>query len=335
MIGNFLSGSDAGIERLTITSHKLQDCTDEPLSTFIVQVNPEKLEYNFGIEDVGRPGDDPSLLAGSPGASAPPEGFKMYNKMDLDFTFQADATGILPIPDDIKDQFLLDGGGGMTGLSSLVGALTGGAKGGGGTPSIRKHLNVLQNTIYGYEPEIHGPPYLKFVWGQVFPDTSNKKGEDNPAVFKGTLKDCTVEIKLFSLKGEPVKATMKLKVKSLIDPLQRPLGKSPDLTHVYNITHGEKMTTYCNEIYGRFDTKICSAVAEYNGKIDWELQAGERITFPSIHMLEKEYLHRYNDAPMKMVIDESEEEFMADLIGENRAKQYHKVVNFNKKTFYN
>ena len=322
MLGGFLSGSDAGIERLTITSHKLLDCSDSPLSTFTCQVNPEGLSYEFGVEDVGTGGGKENGEMGSPGGSAPPEGFKMYNKMDLKFEFWADATGILPIPDDLKSYFEADGGGGGFSLGSLLG--------GGAPPSIRKYLNLLQTTVYGYEPEIHGPPFLKFVWGNIFPDTSNKKGEDNPAVYKGTLKSCKVDIKLFSLKGEPVKAKITLDTKSAIAPEQRPLGNSPDLTHYYDITHGEKMTTYCNRIYGRYDSKICAAVAEYNGMVDWELPAGKKMTFPSIHLLEANYLDKYEDAEMKFVKDESDDEFMRDLIGSRRTEQFYKTLKANK-----
>lgn len=297
---SFLSGSDAGIERLTITSHKLRDCTDGPLSTFKVQVNPKELKYEFGYEGVGQEkGKDPANL-GPAGGSAPVDGFTAYNKMTMDFKFHADATGLLPI--DSEDEFT-----------------------NGGKPSIRNHLNKLQNTVYGYEEEIHGPPYLKLVWGKVFPNSSTQSGESNPAVYKAMLKKCEITITLFSLKGEPVKAEINLQLESQMAPEERPLGKSPDLTHYFEITEGDKMTTYCNEIYGRYDSKICAAVAEYNNMIDWKLQGGTKIIFPSIHMLEDKYLEDYEEVEVESVITQSEEEQMIELIGEKRTAQYYKV----------
>ncbi|BDS13992.1 CIS tube protein [Aureispira anguillae] len=306
-------GSDDGIARLTITAHKTVDCTDTEISTFKVQVNPQDLKYSFKIESVGGKDENSNnqqLGTATPGASAPPSAFKGYSKMELEFKFYADATGIVPIDDKMKDQFLLPDK---------------------KTPSIRGHLDLLQNTVYGYEPEIHGPPYLKMVWGNIFPDTGNSNGEKKPAVFKGTLNSCDVHLQLFSLKGEPVKAEITLKIESEIAPEARPLGKSPDLTHYIDITHGDKMTMYCERIYGRHDSKICSAVAEYNNMIDWDLKEGTKMIFPSIHMLNDKYLGDYEDIKVGHVHEESEYQQMEELIGTKKTKQYYK--NFPSKVY--
>jgi hypothetical protein len=279
--------------------------------TFNVQVNPQELEYEFGYNEVGQEKGGKEISLAASGSSGPVDGFTGYNKMNLDFKFYADATGILPIDDGMKDEFLI-----------------------GTQPSIRKHLAKLQNTVYGYNEEIHGPPYLKLVWGQVFPSSSTKDGESNPAVFKATLKECNIKITLFSLSGEPVKAEITLKLKSQMAPEERPLGKSPDLTHYYDIIEGEKMTTYCNKIYGRSDSKICSAVAEYNNMIDWKLKGGTKMVFPSIHMLEEKYLEDYEEVEIISLDQETEEDQMIALIGEKRAQQYYKnFPNKNTKGF--
>lgn len=308
---SFLSGSDAGIERLTITAHQLRDCTDgaKKEKTFKVQVNPEKIEYSFGYKGVGeeKKGGEGHTLSG-PGQSGPVTGFTAYQEMGMKFVFHADATGLLPIDDE--DEFT-----------------------NGGKPSIRNHLNKLQNTVYGYDEEIHGPPYLKLVWGKVFPNSNTKEGENNPAVYKAQLKSCNVEITLFSLKGEPIKAKITLELQSQMAPEERPLGKSPDLTHYYEITEGDKMTSYCNYIYGRYDSKICSAVAEYNNMIDWKLKGGTKVIFPSIHMLEEKYLEDYEEVEVTPIKKRSKEELMKSWIGEKRANQYYK--NFPNKDVRN
>jgi hypothetical protein len=231
--------------------------------------------------------------------------------MTLDFKFWADATGIVPIKEEMKEQFEK-----------------------GGKPSIRKHLNILQNTVYGYEKEIHGPPYLKLVWGEVFPNSTPNSGDSNPSIFKGTLHKCKVNIKLFSLSGEPVKAEINLSLKSQMAPETRPMGNSPDLTHVYEITHGEKMTSYCNEIYGRYDVKICSAVADYNNMIDWTLRGGMKIIFPSIHLLNEKYLNNLEEEPIKPMSEKTEEEIMRQLIGNKRADQYYKLYPAKKNKIF-
>jgi hypothetical protein len=299
-----------GIARLVITSHKKLDCTDDAGYTFEVQMNPEAVSYEFGIEDPDGGGSSKggSKMSGTPGSSGgPPAVFSGFQNMDMDFVFHADATGIVPYKETMKDQFFMDDK---------------------KTPSIRNHLNLLQNTVYGYEPEIHGPPYLKMVWGNIFPDTSNDNKEKKVAVFKGTLKKCKIDILLFSLKGEPVKAKITLSIKSEIAPEARPLGKSPDITHYVDISQGDKMTMHCERIYGRYDSKICSAVAEYNDMIDWNLKPKSKMVFPSIHLLDKEYLDHYEEMEVKPVNDQSEYEQMVELIGEKKAKQHFKAFPF-------
>jgi len=313
-----LPGSDNGIERLTITSHKMIDCSDSEIESFVLQVNPENLTYEFGISTNGGGENGEAETGGfgggetAAGASAPPPGFKGYNRMTLEFKFYADATGIVPIGEDISDYFEED------------------------PPSIRPYLDLLQNTVYGYEPESHGPPYLKLVWGYVFPDTGNDNKEKKPAVFKGQLEKCTVKILLFSLKGEPVKAEIDLQIKSIVAPDARPLGNSPDVTHNVPIGYGDKMTTICNEIYGRFDSKICSAVAAYNGLVNWDLQdkVGKQLVFPSIHLLNEEYIEEWDQLEQQQKEKEAEAVYthfdhMASLIGEKKAKQYFKTFDFD------
>jgi hypothetical protein len=288
-------GSDSGISRLTIYAHKTPKCASKPeeKDTFEVQVNPKELEYSFGLES---PEETTS------GATSQPTGFSGYNKVELNFEFKADATGIVPInPAVLEKEFLKDG-----------------------KPSIRGHLQKLQNVVYGYDAEIHSPPYLSFVWGNIFPDTSNAKNETG-AVFKGKLSSCSITISLFSLSGEPIQADIKLSIESMISADARPMGNSPDITHHVDIGYGDKMTMHCDEIYGRFDSKICAAVAEYNNMIDWDLKQGTNMIFPSIHILNERYLDNYEDVEIKSVQDENEYEQMLDLIGEKKTKQYYKI----------
>ena len=261
------------------------------------------MSYEFGIDSVSSSGEGgEETMVGATGSSAPPTGFKGYNKMDLEFKFWADATGIVPIPDGMKDQFEQ-----------------------GGKPSIRGHLDLLQNTVYGFNPEIHGPPYIKIIWGNIPPDTANDDKEKKTAIWKGTLKSCKVDLKLFSLSGEPVKAEITLSIDSEVAAEARPLGNSPDITHHIDVGYGDKMSMLCEQIYGRFDSKICSAVAEYNNLIDWDLKQGTQMVFPSIHLLNEKYLDNFEEVEIKHVHEETKYEQMVDLIGEKKAKQYFKL----------
>lgn len=309
-----IPGSDTGQERLTIEAYETIDCTGSAVSTFIAQSNPEKLSYTFKIDTGGGGGgtdggaDALGSTESSVGASAAPPVFKGYTEMTLDFDIIADATGIVPVPTGMEDYFGTDK-----------------------APSIRKYLDLLQKTVYSYQEKTHGPPYLKLIWGKVFPNSNTKAEDSPPAIYKGMIESYTVEIILFSLTGEPIKATIKLVIKSLIAPDAKPLGQSPDLTHHIPIKYGDKMSKHCNDIYGRFDTRVCSAVAEYNNMIDWELQdrVGKILTFPSIHILNDLYIKKREDLAKQEKIkkaghQETHYEFMEDLVGEKKAKQYFK-----------
>lgn len=305
-----LPGSDSGQERLKIEAYETIDCTGSPVSTFTAQTNPEELSYSFKIDNGGG-GEDGATegMTGNAavGNSAAPPVFRGYFETTLEFKIYADATGIVPVPDDMKDNFGSDT-----------------------APTIKPYLDLLQNTVYSYQEGSHGPPYLKLIWGKVFPSSSTKLEETQPAVYKGQLESYDVKVTLFSIKGEPIKAEINLKIKSLIAPDAKPLGQSPDLTHHIPITFGDKMTMHCNKIYGRYDAKICAAVAEYNGMIDWNLQsmAGKTLTFPSIHLLNEKYLDAYKDVEPKEIKafnKKSEYEQMVSLVGEKKAKQYLKT----------
>ena len=165
---------------------------------------------------------------------------------------------------------------------------------------------------------------MSFVWGNVFPDTSNAINETG-AIFKGKLTKCDITIVLFSSSGEPIKADIKLSISSEVAPELRASGNSPDITHHIDVGYGDKMTTYCNKIYGRFDSKICAAIAEYNNLIDWDLKEGTRMVFPSIHILNEKFLDMYEEVEIKPVNEENEYEQLIDLIGEKKTQQYFNI----------
>ncbi len=322
MLGALLNGgaSDANMERLVICSHEMVDCSDKvdittnSDKTFHVQMNPKEVKYEFGVRDAKKESDSDTSkgIQGATGMSAPPTGFDGYSETNMVFNFQADATGIIPIPDKIKGEFSK-----------------------GGKPSIRPHLEKLQDVVYAYKAESHGPPYLSLTWGKVFP--ASNTGETSSAVFKATLEKCEVKILLFSLSGEPVRADITLTLKSLVAPDARPLGNSPDITHNVDIQYGAKMTTICKGIYGRYDSKICAAIADYNGLVNCDLQthAGKKLVFPSIHLLDDEYLEEWDKLEKDQKKAEKGKvkthyERKVELIGQKRADQYFKTMELDK-----
>ncbi len=310
---SFFGGSDAGLQRLKITGYKNIQCTDPTGADFTVQVNPAEMKYVYavkGMEDKDKGGATDKTLSASVGESGPPAAFKGYESMDMVFKFKADATGVLPIAKDMEGEF-----------------------GGDKSPSIRVHLQKLQETVYAYQTDTHAPPFLKFVWGKIFPNTSN--GPEKTAVFKGKMKKCEITVKLFALDGEPIKADIVLTVESVIAADAKLIGNSPDVSHFIPINFGDKMTTICKNIYGRYDSKICAAVANYNGLINCDLQGqvGEKLTFPSIQILEESYIEDWDtieEKKKKISLEkiETHYEHMESLIGKKKAKQYFKTFGF-------
>lgn len=311
-------GSDANMVRMEINSYKMIDLSGDKVGTFKLQTNPENISYSFGVEDDRESGDTKGGDLTPPiGAAAPPTAFKGFQKMGLTFKFYADATGIIPIPEEIKGEF-----------------------DNGGKPSIRKHLQNLKDTVFSYQAESHGPPFLEFIWGEVFLNTSSKPGEE-AAVFKATLKKCDIKILLFSLSGEPVRAEITLEVESATAAVAHPPKNSPDVTHNIDIQYGSKMTTICKGIYGRYDSKICAAIAEYNGLVNCDLnnQTGKKLVFPSIHLLNDEYLDEWDKLEKEQKKAEAEKvlthyEHKVDLIGKKRANQYFKTMGLDKEEPY-
>ncbi len=304
-------GSDDGQMMVTIESHKTITLDAQIGDTFTMQTTPEKLNYSLNVDWNSGDGGEAS---GASGESAPIPTFNAYKKITLEFVFHADATGLVKFPEGHEDDFGSDD-----------------------EPTIKAYLDKLYNVVYGYNPASHGPPYLKVIWGENLPDSTNSDEETATGVFACHLEECGVEITHFSLKGHPIKAKITLKLTSLVPPDGRPTGESPDLTHHIPIKHGDKMTRICNEIYGRFDAKICAAVSQYNGIISWRsMQKDSVMSFPSIHMLNELYLDEWTEMEKKAEEGPSQThyEHMCELIGQQKADQYFRTFEFDKNEPY-
>ncbi len=313
-------GSDSKLVRMKIMSHESVDCTDPAKNTFVVQTNPEKVKYSYGVREASKKdstgkGDTGMTQDTASGAPSPPSAFEGYMDQEMTFDFYADATGLIPVKDDVV-------------------GITVGTK-----PSIRDHLNLLQKTVYSFQSETHGAPYLSLEWGKVFPGSN--PGDEKGAIYKCTLTKCDIEVLLFSLEGEPIRAKITLAVKSLIAAKARPPMNSPDITHNVQINYGDKMTTICKKIYGRYDSKICAAIATYNNLVDWDLSRveGKQLVFPSIHLLNQDYLEDWDKLEKEQKKEAAAHivthyEFKENLIGKARATQYFKTFGYDPNEAY-
>lgn len=320
ILGAGNDGSDSALIRMVIRSYESVDCTGDVKSEFTVQTNPEKIKYAYGVREAkSEGGADAKLDIGTStatGAPSPPSAFEGYMDQEMTFDFYADATGLIP-----------------------VGKAVGIEMGPGKTPSIREHLELLQDTVYSFQSETHGAPYLALEWGKVFPNSN--PSEAKGSIYKCTLVKCEIEVLLFSLAGEPVRAKISLSVKSLIAAKARPPMNSPDITHNIDIRYGDKMTTICKKIYGRYDSKICAAIATYNNLVDWDLSRveGKQLVFPSIHLLNQDYLEEWDKLEKEQKVEKAQHvvthyEHMQALIGDKKATQYFKTFGFDPDQSY-
>lgn len=104
-MAGIIPGSDSGLQRLKIECHELIDCSGTAKETLVLQTNPEKLDYSFGIDS----GNDAANATNAEGVSAPPPVFSGYQKMMMNFSFFADATGIVPVNEDNKSLIEISG----------------------------------------------------------------------------------------------------------------------------------------------------------------------------------------------------------------------------------
>jgi nucleoid-associated protein YgaU len=103
-------------------------------------------------------------------------------------------------------------------------------------------------------------------------------------LFKGILAEMTIEYKLFSPEGVPLRAVVKASFKGIVEDLLR-LAKennnSPDLTHVRIVKEGDTLPLMTFRIYG--DSKYYLQVAEANNLTNFRrLKPGQQIKFPPI-----------------------------------------------------
>ncbi|MCP4438526.1 MAG: LysM peptidoglycan-binding domain-containing protein [Aureispira sp.] len=260
-----IPGSDKGLTMLSITGYKAIDFSDE-LGTLEAQMNPQKFGMKYSITWGGtgsastNQGQGSNGGGGAQGESSMPPTFSGYQEASMDeLELIADATGIVPISDGLASFITTD------------------------PPSIVGYIEELKRITYDWVGDTHGPPYIKIMWGEIIPSEHNDSSAATSGVFKGVLESLEVDYELFSLKGIPVRAKIKLKLKAVIDPAARATttNSSPDLTHFIDIKYGDNLSKICKDIYG--SPEFVTQIAKINNLPSiYALKPGMKLRFPPL-----------------------------------------------------
>ncbi len=133
-------------------------------------------------------------------------------------------------------------------------------------------LTKFKKVLTEFKGESHEPPHIKLVWGSP------------EGLFKGRLINLSINYKLFSPDGRPLRALAKATFKASIAEEERAAREkksSPDLTHERTVKAGDTLPLMCKRIYG--DPKYYLEVAKANGLGNFrQLKPGMEIRFPPI-----------------------------------------------------
>jgi hypothetical protein len=172
----------------------------------------------------------------------------------LDFTIIFDGTGI------IKEAGPLDN----VPIVGAVASLFDSSK----PMTVMEQIKKFTSVVYNINEPTHRPRRVRISWG--------------PQVYDGVLTSMSLNYKLFSADGEPLRVEARVSFESaLLDILRISENKtsSPDLTHKRTVLAGDTLPLMTNNIYGTTDYYI--EVAKSNRLFNFrKLKAGSPIFFP-------------------------------------------------------
>ena len=199
-----------------------------------------------------------------------PDEFTVNYHTNIDHTSTVGQTGTSGVflsttPMELALKFYLDGTKASGPLKSAEKAET----------SVAQKITEFYEAC-GYDTNRHRPKYVQIIWGDL------SLLRFNPEVFHGCLKSVSINYKLFTPSGAPLRAIINATFVEAIAPAKRDsAGKasSPDLTHVRVVKEGDTLPGLTQEIYGDFSYYL--EVAKANGLADFRsLQPGTKLFFP-------------------------------------------------------
>lgn len=138
------------------------------------------------------------------------------------------------------------------------------------SPDLRAQVRALRAVCYRYVGTEHEPPYVQIVWGSF--------------AFLGRLSSMSVDYKLFTPEGLPLRAKVDLSFVSATTPQAAQAAaqaSSPDLSHLVLVRDGDTLPLLCHRIYG--DSDYCLEIAAHNGLAGFRrLRPGQTLHFPPL-----------------------------------------------------
>ncbi|MEA3042699.1 MAG: hypothetical protein QOJ53_386 [Sphingomonadales bacterium] len=136
--------------------------------------------------------------------------------------------------------------------------------------SVDKQLDEFRCLAFAVNGEIHTPNYLHLSWGTL--------------LFRGRLKSLSIDYRLFTPEGMPLRATVDTEFIGFhenLDSRSKQKRSSPDLTHAVTVKAGDTLPLLCHRIYR--DSRYYLAVAAHNGLDDFRaLEPGTLLLFPPL-----------------------------------------------------
>lgn len=162
------------------------------------------------------------------------------------------------VPEDLDLEFLFDRTGVIKGKNDTTG------------DGIIDDIDAFRKIVFDYDGDEHKPNYIMIGWGTL--------------LFKGSLSEMSIEFKLFSPDGTPLRAVAKTKFKGSVEDdlrVAKENNNSPDLTHIRTVREGDTLPLMSFKIYG--DSKYYLQVATINNITNFRrLKPGQKIQFPPI-----------------------------------------------------
>lgn len=147
-----------------------------------------------------------------------------------------------------------------------------------GTGIIGKSSKTVVDSIkkfkaiaYEYNGDTHEPEYVMIDWGDT-------------VYLQGKLQSFSIEYKLFTPDGHPLRADMQVSFVGATTPREaaaKESKSSPDLTHVRVVKAGDTLPMMCQNIYK--NSAMYIEVAKINGLVNFrKLEPGSEIIFPPL-----------------------------------------------------
>jgi hypothetical protein len=137
-------------------------------------------------------------------------------------------------------------------------------------PDVDDQIEAFKKIVYDYTGETHRTNYVKLSWGTF--------------IFKGQLKELTLNYEIYNSDGVPLRAKANCTFMQVIDNQTRSgveSRSSPDLTHIYIIREGDSLPMISDKYYG--DPSYYIELAQVNELDNFRnLRAGDQLVIPPL-----------------------------------------------------